>query len=587
MSFANPALLSLLALIPVLLLAYSLFQLRRPRYAVRFSNLALLSNMVPHTPAWRRYLPPAAYALALIALITALAKPQSDIKVPKDEGTVMLVIDVSGSMDATDVQPTRLLAAIDEAERFVDQLPPKFQVGVVSFSSSAQVLTPPIGDRTVVRQALESMRANGGTAMGDGIELALNFARPQSQAFTPGPAGPAGSGVTHEYLRPPRGTAGSGSQSSTSGQPGSASQPGATGQPGSGSQPGATGQPGSASQPGATGQPGSASQPGATGQPGSASQPGATGQPGSASQPGATGQPGSASQPGATGQPGSASQPGATGQPGSASQPGATATNPQAGAGSGASASGGPATGLQPPAPNGSGIAGGQPGVTGQPGSGSQPGASPQPGSATPGNPGGAGAGANGSAPQPGSSRQGSGATPPSSGAAGSPSPVGGITLGGQPANGGAATTTGTGVGGSPSNGQAPMAIVLLSDGASNAGRVTPEVAAKDAASLHVPIYTIALGTPGGILEQSSGRGIRRIPVPPDPATLQRVAGASGGKFFNAPSDSDLKSIYQNLATKIAFTLQHEDVTPVFIGAAAILLLAGGGLAAMWFHRFP
>jgi Ca-activated chloride channel family protein len=131
------------------------------------------------------------------------------------------------------------------------------------------------------------------------------------------------------------------------------------------------------------------------------------------------------------------------------------------------------------------------------------------------------------------------------------------------------------------------MAIVLLSDGAANAGRVTPEGAARDAASLHVPIYTIALGTPGGLLEQSTGRGIRRIPVPPDPATLQRVASASGGKFFNAPSDSDLHSIYQNLATKIAFTLQHEDVTPLFIGAAAILVLIGGGLAAMWFHRFP
>src|SRR5207237_6051796 len=134
-------------------------------------------NVVARQPAWRRYVPPAGYLLALIALLTALAGPQSTIKVPKDQGTIMLVMDVSGSMDATDVQPTRLIAAVTEAERFVDQLPPAFQVGVVAFSNTAQVLTAPTSDRDAVHRALESMRANGGTARGDGIELALDFSR--------------------------------------------------------------------------------------------------------------------------------------------------------------------------------------------------------------------------------------------------------------------------------------------------------------------------------------------------------------------------------------------------------------------------
>jgi Ca-activated chloride channel homolog len=131
------------------------------------------------------------------------------------------------------------------------------------------------------------------------------------------------------------------------------------------------------------------------------------------------------------------------------------------------------------------------------------------------------------------------------------------------------------------------MAIVLLSDGASNAGQVAPELAAEDASQLHVPIYTIALGTQTGTLDMRVGNRLRRVAVPPDPAVLQRVAQISGGRFFSAPSDQDLHSIYDNLATRIGFDTQQQDITPLFIGAAAVLLLLGGGLATLWFHRFP
>src|SRR5581483_2957647 len=139
-------------------------------------------------------------------------------------------------MDAVDVRPTRLLAAIDEAERFVNQLPSGFDVGVVSFSTSAQVLTPPIGDRSTVRNALESMRAVGGTAMGDGIERALDFSRAPTPAAADAKAqtvhdrriGPLPSGASRTQPGAAPSSPASGQASSGAG-PASAGSPGATG----------------------------------------------------------------------------------------------------------------------------------------------------------------------------------------------------------------------------------------------------------------------------------------------------------------------------------------------------------------------
>ncbi|MFI5267412.1 MAG: VWA domain-containing protein [Chloroflexota bacterium] len=477
MTFGTPALLALLVVLPLAALVYVLVQRRRPRYTARFTNLNLLANVMPRRPAWRRYLPPALYLLSLGALLTALAKPYATVKLPKQEGTVMLVMDVSGSMDARDVQPTRLSAAVTEAEHFVDKLPGRFQVGVVAFSSGAQVLTPPTTDRVQVRNALESLRANGGTAMGDGIERGLDFSRQNEQPAAPG-------ATTHDFLKAPPRPSPSGASPVPGGQPGAGSGQGAApGQPSSGVPSGQ--QPAAGSGQGqAPGQPSSAAP--------SGRQPGASGVQGAA--PGQTPPSGPGRQ-----QPGAGAVPGQPDQPGAAGAPAATG-----GASSGAT---------------------------------------------------------------PGTVGQGGGGVPGTTG------PVG-VGQGGS----GASVLT---------NGH-PMAMVLLSDGASNAGQVPPEIAAEDASQLHVPIYTIALGTPAGTLDVRVGsRGVRRIPVPPDPAVLQRVAQISGGRFFAAPSDRDLHSIYDNLATRIGFDTQQQDVTPLFIGAAAVLLLLGGGLATLWFHRFP
>ncbi|MEX0782970.1 MAG: VWA domain-containing protein [Dehalococcoidia bacterium] len=178
MSFDWPiGLLGLLA-IPLAIAAYAAVQQRRTRYAVKFTNLDLLANVVEETPGWRRHLPAALYLLALGALIVALARPQTTQQVPREEATVLLVTDVSGSMNATDIEPTRLAAAQESARTLVEELPEDFQIGLISFSSASRVLVAPTPEREQVLAALETLESRGGTAMGEAILDALNVARP-------------------------------------------------------------------------------------------------------------------------------------------------------------------------------------------------------------------------------------------------------------------------------------------------------------------------------------------------------------------------------------------------------------------------
>jgi Ca-activated chloride channel family protein len=192
MNFKDPVVLIALILIPVLWLVYLAFQRRRAKFAVRFTNLDLLANVVQRSPNWRRHVPPALYLLALVALVFALARPERTVSVPREQASVVLTTDVSGSMDATDVQPTRMSAAQDAAQSFVSKVPKNFKVGLVTFSQNAQVLAPPTTDRDLVRQSIESLTANGGTAMGDGLDLSLRSLRP----------GAAGAGTTGDVSKP-------------------------------------------------------------------------------------------------------------------------------------------------------------------------------------------------------------------------------------------------------------------------------------------------------------------------------------------------------------------------------------------------
>jgi Ca-activated chloride channel homolog len=185
-----PGMLWALLLLPVAVAAYLLGQRRRARYAARFTNLDLLNNVVPRSPGWRRHLPAALYLLALAGLLLALARPQATVSVPKQQANVILIMDVSGSMNAVDVAPSRLLAAVNAASRFVDRLPSGFRVGLISFSTTAQLLASPTTDRQAIHDALGGLRAEGSTAIGDAIERALDLRRPPPTTSSGAPAVP-------------------------------------------------------------------------------------------------------------------------------------------------------------------------------------------------------------------------------------------------------------------------------------------------------------------------------------------------------------------------------------------------------------
>jgi Ca-activated chloride channel family protein len=169
MSFASPFLLWGLLLIPIALVAYFLVQRRRIKYAARFTNLDLLANVVDASPGRRRHVPATFAILALAALVVAMARPQAVVAVPRDDATVLLTMDTSASMTATDVPPTRLEAAKSASSSFLDLLPDRFRVGLVSFSSTVSVLEEPSDDREAVRSALDRIEGDVGTALGDAI----------------------------------------------------------------------------------------------------------------------------------------------------------------------------------------------------------------------------------------------------------------------------------------------------------------------------------------------------------------------------------------------------------------------------------
>jgi len=357
MTFADPILLLGLLLVPAALIAYRLVQRRRSRYVVRFTNVDLLGNLVPRTPAWRRHVPPALYLVAIGALVFALARPSVTMAVPREEATIILTMDVSGSMAATDVSPTRLAAAQSAANAFVDRLPAGFKVGLVAFSTAPRTLVQPTTDRAAIHDALNNLEAGGGTSMGDAIEASL-----QAAGLDPKSAS-SGGAVTPA--------------------------------------------------------------------------------------------------------------PSATPDPSASTAPSASAS----------------------PAPSGSAA---------------------------------------------------------------------------------------------PEKEKPIVATVLLSDGANSTGQMEPLPAAEEAAALNVPIYTIALGTADGVVTVPDELGqMHTVNVPPDTETLAQIAETTGGKAFQAPTSQDLDSIYQSLGSKIGYTSQQQEVTQWFAAAGLLLVVAGAGLAAHWFNRFP
>lgn len=174
MTFAAPGRLGLLAVLAVLALAYLVAQRRRPRYAVRFTNLDLLDVVAPERPGFRRHLPAAASLASVGVMVLALAEPVRPVLVSRATGAVVVAVDVSPSMMATDVPPTRLAAARAAVARFADLLPDQIDLGLVSFAGTAVVAVPPTSDHELVRGALDRLQFRSETALGEAIHASLD-----------------------------------------------------------------------------------------------------------------------------------------------------------------------------------------------------------------------------------------------------------------------------------------------------------------------------------------------------------------------------------------------------------------------------
>lgn len=173
MKFLWPGAFAALALIPLLILLFAWRQRRRRRFAVRYSSLSLVRAAIPAQSRLRRYLPMALFFLALASLTFALARPVTVTEVPAGRATVMLALDVSGSMNQTDIEPTRLLAAKDAAYRFIDRQKSTNQVGIVAFGGYAALIQPPTTDAEKLKQAVRLLGTERRTAIGEGIITSL------------------------------------------------------------------------------------------------------------------------------------------------------------------------------------------------------------------------------------------------------------------------------------------------------------------------------------------------------------------------------------------------------------------------------
>jgi Ca-activated chloride channel family protein len=180
MSFRWPELLWAVLLVPLVLLLWLRGERRRAQRAVAFGNPALLPNVVTARPGWRRVMPVILYLLAATVLLLALARPEATAQVPRDQATIMLVMDSSQSMLNTDVAPTRIDAAREAADAFLERIPDRIQVGLITFAGAPSVEALPTTDKEVVRSALRAAPIRQGTAVGDALLRALQASRPRN-----------------------------------------------------------------------------------------------------------------------------------------------------------------------------------------------------------------------------------------------------------------------------------------------------------------------------------------------------------------------------------------------------------------------
>ncbi len=181
MRFDWPLALVALAILPLMVALYLDRDRRRVASQAEFGNPDLLPNVVDRSPGRLRYLPPLTLLVALVFMIVGVARPHATVSVPREEATIVLALDVSRSMKATDVEPTRLDAARVAAKTFLDQVPEKFRVGVVSFATRAVVGVAPTQDRALVTSALDTRKPGEGTAIGDAVALSVQVGQPEGE----------------------------------------------------------------------------------------------------------------------------------------------------------------------------------------------------------------------------------------------------------------------------------------------------------------------------------------------------------------------------------------------------------------------
>jgi Ca-activated chloride channel family protein len=173
MTFQSPVWLVALLAVAALVAFYVFLQLRRKAYAARFTNVALLGSLVPKRPGWRRHLAFGVVALGLAALVVSLAVPSTEVRVPREKATVVMAVDVSLSMQATDIEPDRFRAMQKAAKEFVNVLPDRINLGLVSFAGTATTLVPPTTDRAQVESAIDNLDLAEATAIGEAVFTSL------------------------------------------------------------------------------------------------------------------------------------------------------------------------------------------------------------------------------------------------------------------------------------------------------------------------------------------------------------------------------------------------------------------------------
>jgi Ca-activated chloride channel homolog len=189
MVFQWASMLWLLLLLPMLVMVYLWAQRRRRKYAVRFASLMLVKDAMARGPGFRRHVPAILFLLGVAVGLLALARPQAAVSLPSNRGTVILAIDISGSMRARDIAPSRFEAAKEAAREFVQKQPPRVRIGVVAFSGTAALVQAPTTSREDILASLDRLRLQRGTAIGSGLLIALDAIFEDDPRNQPAPPG--------------------------------------------------------------------------------------------------------------------------------------------------------------------------------------------------------------------------------------------------------------------------------------------------------------------------------------------------------------------------------------------------------------